>query len=139
MNHELRSGCPVAAALDLLGDRWTLVIIRDIVMGQRFAFTEIGTDEGIATNVLSDRLERLVCAGIIERYEHPTDKRRRAYLPTEKGISLIRVLVELMVWGEEHTPAPDGAEFAAAIRQDREATIAHLETKARQSVADFHK
>ena len=76
----------MANALDLLGDRWTLLIVRDIVLGQRFAYTEIGVDEGIATNVLSNRLERLVCAEVIEQFQHPTDKRRRAYLPTEKGI-----------------------------------------------------
>ncbi|XZE51529.1 winged helix-turn-helix transcriptional regulator [Planctomycetaceae bacterium SH139] len=137
--NEIRADCPVASALDLLGDRWTLLVVRDIVLSQRFAYTEIGADEGIATNVLSNRLERLVCAEVIEQFQHPTDKRRRAYLPTEKGISLVRILVELLVWGDAHTSATSGAEFAAAIRKDREAMIAHLEAKARQSVEAFHK
>lgn len=138
-NPDHRSDCPVAASLDLLGDRWTLVVVRDIVLGQRFAFTEIGADEGIATNVLSNRLERLICAEIVERLEHPTDRRKRTYLPTEKGIALVRVLAELMIWGVEYTSASDGADFAAAIQQDREGMIAQLQARARESVVAFHK
>ena len=63
MPNELRSDCPIAASLDVLGDRWTLVVLRDILLGHRRSFSEIGSDEGIATNILADRLDRLPGTG----------------------------------------------------------------------------
>ena len=133
MPHELRSDCPIAASLDVLGDRWTLVVLRDILLGHRRSFSEIGSDEGIATNILTDRLDRLVTACVLERHRDPEDGRRKIYVPTERGIALIPVLVDLAVWGNAHTQATGAAEQAAAIRSDRDAVIEMLETRARES------
>lgn len=132
MSHELRSDCPIAASLDVLGDRWTLVVLRDILIGQRRSFSDIGSDEGIATNILTDRLDRLVEACVVERLPDPKDGRRKIYLPTERGIELIPVLVDLVVWGNAHTEATGAADAAAAIRSDRDAVIEQLSARARQ-------
>ncbi len=130
-----RSECPIAAALDLIGDRWTLLVLRDILLAHSYAFSEIADQEGIATNILMDRLDRLVAAGIIERHVDSADRRRRIYLPTDCAIELIPVLVDLVVWGNANTAAKGVGEVAEAVLLDRDAVIRDLESKVRESVA----
>ena len=67
MSSDLRSGCPIAASLDILGDRWTLVVLRDMLLGGSTRFSEFAADESIATNILTDRLHRLVDSGLVEK------------------------------------------------------------------------
>lgn len=102
-----RSCCPVAGALDLLGDRWTLLIIRDLMRGHtRFGqFRE--SPEGIASNILSERLERLVNADLVEREVDPEDGRRYHYALTPAGRSLGPILASLADWGLAHLPGTD--------------------------------
>lgn len=126
-----RSNCPIACALDILGDRWTLVVLRDVLLGQRRAFSELAADEGIATNTLTDRLERLIEAGVLERRQEPRDGRSRRYVPTECGLDLIPVLVDLMVWGQKHTSGTVPDELFARASTDREALLAELVERAR--------
>ncbi|MGJ3254385.1 MAG: winged helix-turn-helix transcriptional regulator [Elainellaceae cyanobacterium] len=128
-----RSNCPIACALDLLGDRWTLVVLRDVVLGQRRTFSDIADDEGIATNTLTDRLERLIEAGVLERRRDPRDGRSRRYVPTESGLELIPVLVDLMVWGSKHTSGSVPAELVTRAVTDRAALLAELVEHARES------
>ncbi len=130
-----RSDCPIAATLDLIGDRWTLVVLRDILLVHRYGFSEIAAKEGIATNIKVDRLDRLVEAGLLERRVDEADRRRRTYLPTERAIELIPVLVDLLVWGNANTGAPGRAEAARAARADRDAVIRDLESAARENAA----
>ncbi len=106
---ERRSGCPLNAALEMVGDRWSLLIVRDVMLhGRRTykAFLEGG--ERIATNVLAERLARLVRIGILERRPDPSDRRRSLYRLTEKGLDLGPVLIELVLWAARHekTGAP---------------------------------
>ena len=135
MEPDPRARCPICSSLDLLGDRWTLVVMRDMLIGGRHSFSEIGADEGIATNVLTERLERLVCAEVVERLKDPSDGRRRIYVPTERGIALIPVLVELVVWGSAHTVAKTLSHVAEAAQADRAGVIASFEARARESRA----
>ncbi|WP_017301555.1 winged helix-turn-helix transcriptional regulator [Nodosilinea nodulosa] len=128
-----RSNCPIACALDLLGDRWTLVVLRDVLLGQRRTFSEIAADEGIATNTLTDRLERLIEAGVLERRRDPRDGRSRRYVPTESGLELIPVLIELMVWGNKYMSRTVPAELLARAVGDRDALLAELVERARDS------
>ena len=96
---ERRSPCPVACALDVLGDRWTLLVIRDLFMGRaRFKDFE-ASPEGIPTNILSERLERLVGAEIIEQVPVETGAKRFGYRLTAKGKALAPVLVAMRDWG----------------------------------------
>lgn len=100
-----RSDCPISYSLDLLGDSWSLLIIRDIVFAGKNTFGEfIASDEGIARNILTNRLSRLESIGILSKQPHPTDKRKDLYLLTERGLGLIPVLLELSAWGATCEP-----------------------------------
>jgi DNA-binding HxlR family transcriptional regulator len=97
--------CPVARALDLIGDRWSLLIVRDAMDGAR-AFTDFRQRTGIARNILTDRLRRLVERGILDRQAAPSG-RRQLYTLTPTGRDLFTVIVALRQWGERHAFAPD--------------------------------
>lgn len=96
--------CPVARTLDLVGDRWSLLIIRDAMDGAR-AFTDFQHRTGIARNILTDRLRRLIERGILERQTAPTG-RRQNYVLTDAGRDLFAVIVAARQWGERHAFAP---------------------------------
>lgn len=98
----MRSDCPVSYALDLLGDKWTFLIIRDLVEGKKFYKEFLGSKEGIATNILADRLKKLERNGIIESQVYEKLKTRKAYALTQKGKDLIPVLVDLIVWSDKY-------------------------------------
>lgn len=94
-----RSPCPVACALDLLGDRWTLLIIRDLFLGRSRFKDFTASPEGIPTNILSDRLERLLEQGVVSQIPVVEGGKRMAYALTEKGLALKPILFSLRDWG----------------------------------------
>lgn len=98
-----RSVCPIATALDVFGDRWTLLVIRDLACGKRLFKEFTASPEGIATNILSDRLERLVAGGFVVRTPESATG-RDAYGLTERGRSLVPLLVAIAEWGVKHLP-----------------------------------
>ena len=104
---EKRSGCPINLALEVLGDRWILIVIRDIMFGNRRHFRELLTrsEEGIASNILAARLKRLVETGLLSRSDDPAHRQRGIYSLTEKAIQLVPVLVLLGAWGRRHLEA----------------------------------
>ncbi len=99
-----RSPCPVACALDLLGDRWTLLVVRDLLLGRRYFEEFLSSPEGIATNILSDRLKLLIAQGLVEKVPDEGDRRRFVYRLTPRGRSLRQVLVPLARWSLENIP-----------------------------------
>lgn len=104
-----RSGCPINVSLEMLGDRWSLLIIRDLMFRGFRTYKELlESEEGIATNILADRLRRLEDCGIISTEPDATDRRKLIYRLTAKGIDLAPILVELILWGAryEDTAAP---------------------------------
>ena len=102
-NAKRRSGCPVSISLERFGDRWSLLIIRDLMVRGYRTFKEFQeSGEGIATNVLTDRLRRLEEWGIIAAEREASDARRINYRLTEKGIDLAPVMLELLIWGARH-------------------------------------
>src|SRR6266851_9949927 len=106
---ERRSACPLNATLEVLGDRWSLLIVRDLIFKGRTTYKDfLAGGEGIATNVLADRLRRLEAEGVIEKGRDAADGRRLVYRLTAKGLALAPVLVEMIVWGAGHyqTAAP---------------------------------
>jgi DNA-binding HxlR family transcriptional regulator len=117
-----RSGCPVSISLELLGDRWSLLIVRDLMVRGFHRFNDfLGSGEGIATNILADRLHRLEAAGIISSQAGRHDARTIHYRLTEKGIDLAPVLLELLIWGARHqkTGLPCAAiELMASRRRE---------------------
>lgn len=100
---ELRSDCPINYALEFLGDKWSLLIIRDFVFeGKRFYKDLLKSEEGIATNVLSDRLKRLENLGIIASEVYEKQRTQKMYTLTQKGKDLIPVLTEIILWSAAH-------------------------------------
>lgn len=128
---QRRSGCPISFSLDIFGDRWTLLILRDLLLHGKRQFRELaGSEEGIATNILSDRLKRLEVSGVLVRERDPNDRRQVIYTTTEKGLGLIPVLLELAAWGAIHDPQTDAPEdFVATYAKDRETVIARTRKK----------
>ncbi len=99
MKPQSRSPCPLACTLDLVGDKWTLLVVRDLHLGKRYFKDFTASPEGIATNILSDRLARLVEAGLAEKFKSDEQVGREAYRLTQKGRSLRPVLKAMLKWG----------------------------------------
>lgn len=126
---QRRSGCPVSIALETFGDRWSLLLIRDMMVRGYCTFKEFQqSGEGIATNVLAGRLRRLAAAGIISAEASPVDGRSLDYRLTEKGIGLAPMMLELLIWSARHeqTAAPC-------------AVIDHMEQHRREVLAEVRR
>lgn len=122
-----RSGCPVSIALEEFGDRWSLLIIRDLmVRGFRTFKNFQESGEGIATNVLAGRLRGLETAGIITPEKDAADKRRINYRLTEKGIGLAPVLLELLIWSTRHEETGAPCVLVEEMAANREAVLAEV-------------
>ncbi|HEX6177879.1 MAG TPA: helix-turn-helix domain-containing protein [Thermoanaerobaculia bacterium] len=100
---QLRSHCPINFALETFGDRWSLLVLRDIVFRGKRTYGEfLKSEEGFATNILAARLDHLIETGILERSADPTDGRRDVYSLTEKGLDLIPILFEMVAWSAKY-------------------------------------
>jgi DNA-binding HxlR family transcriptional regulator len=117
---EHRSGCPINLTLEVLGDRWSLIVIRDIMFGNRRHFRELMTrsDEGFASNVLADRLKRLVDAGLLSKRENPAHKQKAVYSLTEAAIELVPLLALMGAWGRRHRPASPELSIRAQLLEE---------------------
>lgn len=119
-----RSGCPVSISLEILGDRWSLLVIRDLMVRGYRTFKQFEkSDEGIATNILADRLRRLETNGIITAEADATDRRRTSYRLTDKGIDLAPLLLDLLIWGARHEETMAPGALIAQMEQNREGVI----------------
>ena len=123
-----RSDCPISTALDIFGDKWSLLIIRDMMFKAKNTYGDfLNGGESIATNILADRLAMLERADIISRQKHPESKAKILYKLTPKGIDLIPVLVEIIAWSEKyHLVHPQAKEFAKQIEKDKPGLIKSL-------------
>ena len=131
MNRKLparRSDCPIACALDLIGDKWTLIVLRDLIMARKRYFQELlEGNEGIATNILASRLRLLETAGMVTRRADPAQARRVIYAPTEKALDLLPVLIELMRWSMKYNSrSVTPGHLARRLAEDRNGLIAEL-------------
>ena len=99
-----RSACPITMTLDIIGDKWTLVILRDLFTGKSQYNEFLASPEGITTNILSDRLKRLTAEGLVEKTPYQTRPLRYDYTLTEKGVALQPVLQEICRWANEYIP-----------------------------------
>jgi DNA-binding HxlR family transcriptional regulator len=128
-----RSGCPVSISLEVFGDRWSLLIIRDLMVRGFRTFKEFQeSGEGIATNILADRLRKLVGAGIITTEPEAADARRVNYRLTEKGIDLAPVLLELLIWGARHEQTGTSCASIAEMEKNREQVLAEVRRRWRE-------
>jgi DNA-binding HxlR family transcriptional regulator len=106
MDHKFRCNCPITSAIDVLGDKWMLVIIKQMLIEDKKTFKDfIESDEAIATNILSTKLKYLEELGIITKTQLPDNKKNNLYLLTEKGLALTPIIVELSIWSDENVRA----------------------------------
>lgn len=103
---KFRSSCLISSALDLIGDKWSLLLIRDMLLHQKKTYKEmVASKEGIATNLLSTRLKLLESLDVITKRKLPTNKKENVYLLTDKGIDLAPILMEITIWSDKHVRA----------------------------------
>lgn len=139
MEHKFRCDCPFTSALDVLGDKWMLVIVKLMLLEGKTTFKDfIESDEAIATNILSAKLKMLEWAGIITKTKLPNNKKTNIYLLTERGLDLAPVLVELATWSDQHLRAmhPDllDGESLEVLRNDKAGFAFHVTTQYREKL-----
>ena len=128
-----RSGCPISLSLELLGDRWTLLIVRDLVFAGKTHFREfLQSDEGISSRTLAERLQTLQDEGIVTKGDDPTHKLNAIYRLTEAGIDLLPVLATLGAWGSKYRNADEKmARIADDLAAGGEAALEQMKKKLR--------
>ncbi len=120
MKKNFRSGCPIASSLDLLGDKWSLLIIRDMLVHHKTTFRDLSaSDEHIAPSILSARLKLLESYGLITKQKLPENQKENIYLLTEKGMALTPVLVEYTLWGDRHLRAYNTIDDIPGLSTDK--------------------
>lgn len=113
----MRSDCPISCTLDLLGDKWSLLIMRDLLFFNKNSFGDfLSSDEKIARNILSDRLEELQDKEFIIKEVSPVNKSKFLYYPTQKGVDLVPVLIQLADWGKRYNPGSIPDKRVSAFR-----------------------
>jgi DNA-binding HxlR family transcriptional regulator len=140
MLKDFRCNCPFTSALDVLGDKWMLVIVKQMLIEDKATFKDfIESDEAIATNILSAKLKLLEEAGIIIKTKRPDNKKTNLYLLTEKGLALTPLLVELATWSDSHLrdvhPTIVQGEGIELLRKDKRAFADMLEKNYREKLA----
>jgi DNA-binding HxlR family transcriptional regulator len=116
-----RSGCPISLALEIFGDTWSLLIVRDLMFKGFKTFNEfLGAGEGIASNVLADRLAKLQASGVIEKRDDGEDARRYEYRLTRKGIDLAPVIIEIVLWSARHEQTDAPSQIVGDLESQRE-------------------
>lgn len=120
MKEDHRSGCPINLTLEILGDRWSLIIIRDMMFGNRRHFRELlmQSEEGIASNILADRLKRLLDKGLITRTDDPSHKQKAIYSLTDMAIGLVPLFAHMGAWGRRHLPVSEELSIRAELLEE---------------------
>jgi DNA-binding HxlR family transcriptional regulator len=115
-----RSGCPINLTLEMLGDRWSLIVIRDIMFGHRRSFGDLLrlSEEGIASNILASRLAHLMEAGLLTRVADPAHRQKWIYSLTESSIQLVPLLAHMGAWGRRHAPASRELSVRAELLEE---------------------
>jgi DNA-binding HxlR family transcriptional regulator len=140
MPQNFRCNCPFTSALDILGDKWMLVIVKQILIEGKETFKDFTeSDEAIATNILSAKLKLLEEAGIIIKTQRPDNKKTNLYLLTEKGLSLTPLLIELAVWSDKNLrdihPSIVNGKSMKLLRTDKAALASTIEKNYREKLA----
>lgn len=119
MRDDQRSGCPINLTLEMLGDKWSLLIIRDMIFGGKRHFRELlRSEEGISSNILADRLKMLTEMGILTKRDDPSHKQKAIYSLTEKAIALVPVLAQVGAWGRKYLPASKELSIRAQLLEE---------------------
>lgn len=131
MKRSKRSHCPIAFALDIFGDKWSLLVLRDLLFKGKTRYSEfLAAEEEISTNILSERLARLECEGLITKSRDTTNRRQFIYAPTPKGLDLLPAILEISLWSAKHDPktaAPPA--LMRRIQENREDFIREIRSR----------
>ena len=121
---KTRSDCPISCSLDVFGDKWSLLIIRDIMLRGKVSYSEfLDSEEKIATNILVNRLSVLEGENILSKRVSPTNKSKFIYSLTEKGIDLLPIVIEIMDWGAKYNANCPRRELGKKIKKDKAGVI----------------
>ena len=124
MKKEFRSGCPISSALDIVGDKWSLLIIRDLLLMHKKTFKEISdSDEKIAPSILSARLKLLESYKLITKRKLPENKKENIYLLTEKGVQLTPIIIEIGLWGNTNMKEFNKIDDIEGLNSDKSYVI----------------
>ena len=132
-----RSGCPISISLEIFGDRWSLLIVRDLMFKQKTRYGEfLNSDERIATNFLADRLDKLVACGVIEKRQDPMNSRASVFALTNKGRDLLPLMIEITLWSAKYDPDTNApAILLRRAKSNREALLRDLMTSLKSAAA----
>lgn len=129
--NKKRSNCPISCSLDIWGDKWSLLIIRDLMFNKKGTYGEfLKSEEGIATNILASRLQSLEESGLIEKSDHPDSKLKVLYKLTQKGIDLLPVFFEIYTWAEKYFDIPK--DIKAALKEAKKDKDAFIRSKTKE-------
>lgn len=139
MQKKFRSFCPIATTLDILGDKWSLLIVRDMLVVGKKTFKEFSSSpEGIATGILASRLKLLESFGFITKRKLPDNKKENIYLLTEKGIDLAPIIIEITLWGDKYMREFNPELHAhEALKTDKTAVINTVQENYREVLAQI--
>ena len=134
-----RSDCPISFALDIFGDKWSFLIIRDLMFFGKASYGDfLSSNEGIATNILADRLEMLERTGIVKKRKDTANKTKFIYSLSTKGIDLLPVLIEIIVWSAKYDPQTGAPQtFVSQAENNRERLIEQIRTALKQNKVLF--
>lgn len=131
-----RSECPISCSLDIFGDKWSLLIIRDMMFFQKSTYGDfMKSDEGIATNILASRLQSLEENNLIVKLNHPDSKAKVLYKLTEKGIDLLPIIVEIQLWAEKYFPL--SADIKAMVKEAKKDKNGFINSMTKQLKSEF--
>jgi DNA-binding HxlR family transcriptional regulator len=120
MSDDRRSGCPINLTLEVVGDKWSLLVVRDMMFGNRRHFRELlaKSQEGIASNILANRMKRLTEQGIVSKADDPSHKQKTVYSLTEQGIQLLPILAQMSGWGLKYLPVTEELGIRARLLEE---------------------
>ena len=140
MKNNFRSGCPLASTLDIIGDKWSLLIVRDMLLQGKKTFKDFSTSpEGIAPGILSSRLKWLEENELITKQKLPDNKKENIYLLTEKGIELAPIITEIILWSDKNLRGQYAEMFSiaeAGFNQDKSKVTESIQKNYRQIVRE---
>jgi len=130
-----RSDCPVSCSLDVFGDKWSLLIIRDVMLRGKVSYSEfLESEEKISTNILANRLNVLEAESILKKDVSPINKSRFIYSLTQKGADLLPIVIEIMDWGAKYNVNCPRKELGRKIQKNKAAVIKELTIKLKEQV-----
>ena len=130
MRGKFRSGCPIASTLDIVGDKWSLLIIRDMLLHHKMTFKEFSaSDEKIAPSILSARLKLLATYGLISKQKQVNNKKENIYLLTDKAIEFASIIVDISIWGSNHLDDFNRIDQIEGLNLDRSLMVSTVKER----------